>query len=48
MVSIKGTETEKNLLRHLQVNHNGFLEVPGTCPVCAHPQGHFEVLAENW
>jgi rubrerythrin len=21
---------------------------PGTCPACAHPQAHFEVLAENW
>jgi rubrerythrin len=23
-------------------------EAPGTCPACAHPQAHFEVLAENW
>ncbi|MEI6890564.1 MAG: rubrerythrin family protein [Pontiella sp.] len=23
-------------------------EAPGMCPACAHPQGHFEVLAENW
>ena len=21
---------------------------PDTCPACAHPQAHFEVLAENW
>jgi len=21
---------------------------PDTCPACAHPQGYFEVLAENW
>ncbi|MCF7817972.1 MAG: rubrerythrin family protein [Kiritimatiellales bacterium] len=21
---------------------------PGMCPACAHPQAHFEVLAENW
>ena len=21
---------------------------PGTCPACAHPQAHFELLAENW
>jgi rubrerythrin len=23
-------------------------EAPGSCPACAHPQAHFEVLAENW
>jgi len=23
-------------------------EAPGICPACAHPQAHFEVLAENW
>ncbi len=23
-------------------------EAPGVCPACAHPQAHFEVLAENW
>ena len=23
-------------------------EAPAMCPACAHPQGHFEVLAENW
>ncbi len=23
-------------------------EAPGMCPACAHPQAHFEVLAENW
>ena len=21
---------------------------PGACPACAHPQAHFELLAENW
>ncbi|WP_108652200.1 rubrerythrin [Dongshaea marina] len=21
---------------------------PGTCPACLHPQGYFELLAENW
>ena len=30
----------------------GFLhegeEAPKACPACAHPQAHFEVLAENW
>lgn len=30
----------------------GFLhtgeEAPGTCPACIHPQGHFELLGENW
>lgn len=23
-------------------------EAPDVCPACAHPQAHFEVLAENW
>ncbi|MBN2080598.1 rubrerythrin family protein [bacterium] len=24
------------------------LEAPKTCPACAHPQAHFELLGENW
>jgi len=27
--------------------HEG-TEAPDLCPACAHPQAHFEVLAENW
>jgi len=27
--------------------HEG-TEAPRTCPACAHPQAHFELLAENW
>ena len=27
--------------------HEGF-EAPDTCPACAHPQAHFELLGENW
>lgn len=27
--------------------HEG-TDAPGVCPACAHPQAHFEVLAENW
>lgn len=23
-------------------------QAPQTCPACAHPQAHFELLAENW
>lgn len=23
-------------------------EAPNTCPACAHPRAHFEILAENW
>ncbi len=23
-------------------------EAPNTCPACAHPQGYYEVLVENW
>lgn len=24
------------------------IEAPAVCPACAHPQAHFELLAENW
>ena len=27
--------------------HTG-TEAPGTCPACAHPQAHFEIMAENY
>jgi rubrerythrin len=27
--------------------HEG-TEAPQSCPACAHPQAHFELLAENW
>ncbi len=27
--------------------HEG-TEAPDRCPACAHPQAHFELLAENW
>lgn len=27
--------------------HEG-AEAPGECPACAHPQAHFQLLAENW
>ncbi len=27
--------------------HSG-IEAPVVCPACKHPQGHFEVLGENW
>jgi len=27
--------------------HEG-TEAPETCPACAHPQAHFELLGENW
>jgi rubrerythrin len=27
--------------------HEG-TEAPESCPACAHPQAHFELLAENW
>ena len=27
--------------------HEG-AEAPRICPACAHPQAHFELLAENW
>jgi len=33
--------------RNCGYTHEGE-EAPGACPACAHPQAHFEMLAENW
>ncbi|MCX6100686.1 MAG: rubrerythrin family protein, partial [Candidatus Bipolaricaulota bacterium] len=33
--------------RNCGYNHVG-TEAPTVCPACAHPQAHFELLAENW
>ncbi len=33
--------------RNCGYNHEG-PEAPKTCPACAHPQAHFEVLCENY
>lgn len=33
--------------RNCGYNHEGD-EAPATCPACAHPQAHFEVLCENY
>ena len=45
------TEEEGQAEAHRCLNcgylHEG-PEAPEQCPACAHPQAHFEVLAENW
>lgn len=33
--------------RNCGYNHKG-AEAIGTCPACAHPQAHFEIMAENY
>jgi rubrerythrin len=33
--------------RNCGYTHDGD-EAPQSCPACAHPQAHFEVLGENW
>ena len=33
--------------RNCGYTHEGN-EAPQACPACAHPQAHFEILAENW
>lgn len=33
--------------RNCGYTHEG-TEAPQSCPACAHPQAHFEVLGENW
>ena len=40
-------EPTKWRCRNCGYTHEGD-EAPGSCPACAHPQAHFEVLGENW
>jgi rubrerythrin len=40
--SIKGTQTEKNLLAAFAG------ESPAECPACSHPRAYYEVMAENY
>ncbi len=42
-------KTEKVVWRCRNCGYlHGGNEAPGTCPACAHPQAHFELLGENW
>jgi rubrerythrin len=43
----KKGETTQWRCRNCGFVHKGE-KAPGMCPACAHPQAHFEVLAENW
>ena len=47
-----GTVFKKNKKVVWRCRNCGYIhegeEAPGACPACAHPQAHFEVLAENW
>lgn len=43
----KKTAPIKWRCRNCGYNHEG-TEAPKTCPACAHPQAHFEVLCENY
>jgi rubrerythrin len=47
-----GTVFKKNKKVVWRCRNCGYLhegeEAPGQCPACAHPQAHFELLAENW
>jgi len=43
----KKSAAEKWICRNCGHIHEG-TEAPGICPVCNHPQGYFEVLAENF
>lgn len=48
----EGTVFKKSELTVWKCQNCGFItegpEAPAMCPACAHPQAHFEVLAENW
>lgn len=47
-----GTAFKKDRPEVWRCRNCGYLhegtEAPGVCPACAHPQAHFEILAENW
>lgn len=47
-----GTVFKKDQVVTWRCRNCGYLhegqEAPGLCPACAHPQAHFELLAENW
>lgn len=43
----KRSQTVKWRCRNCGYTHEG-LEAPVMCPACAHPQAHFEIIAENW
>ena len=43
----KKSETVVWRCRNCGYLHEGE-EAPDSCPACAHPQAHFEILAENW
>ena len=45
--TFKRSETVIWYCRKCGYVHEG-LEPPKKCPACAHPQGYFELLAENW
>lgn len=48
----EGTVFKKNGKQVWRCRNCGFIHesdtAPDTCPACAHPQAHFELLAENW
>ena len=48
----KGTVFKKDGAVVWRCRNCGYLhegpEAPDVCPACAHPQGHFELLGENW
>ena len=47
-----GTVFKKDKKTTWRCRNCGYLhegdEAPHSCPACAHPQAHFEMLAENW
>lgn len=48
----EGTVFKKDKVVRWKCNNCGYIhegmEAPELCPACAHPQAHFELLAENW
>lgn len=49
---VEGTVFKKDGKVYWRCRNCGFIheadEAPTVCPACAHPQAHFELLAENW
>lgn len=48
----QGTTFKKNGKVYWRCSNCGYIheasEAPKSCPACNHPQGYFELLAENW
>jgi rubrerythrin len=55
-MELKGSQTERNLITAFtgesqarnRYTYFASKEAPQSCPACAHPQSHYELLGENY